>query len=352
MCEVAKTENKQVNTSAPVKAAAVPGENVYKKESYLTKAFWGAIVWGIVIFLVQRFDDLTWLEEHWDWMLDNFSEFQISTFITFVLHETMYFSWFLPWLLIDQIPFFKKWKIQQNKVNDGPQMWRCFKTLCFNHTFIQMPMMLLTHAFLKFMGFSMVTPLPSLTTIAMKLPLFFIVEDFYFYWVHRALHHKSVYKYIHKVHHTHAAPFGIAAEYAHPAETFLLGIGTMLGPILFANHLLELWVWLGVRLMETVEDHSGYELPFSPTNFIPFWGGAVHHDFHHKEFEGNYASVFTLWDWAFGTDGNFRAAQLHKKAAGATQWSDAVEKAGLHRSVAEAALSSRAARRAPKPKAQ
>mmetsp|Transcript_934 Transcript_934/g.1576 ORF Transcript_934/g.1576 Transcript_934/m.1576 type:complete len:105 (-) Transcript_934:6-320(-) len=104
--------------------------------------------------------------------------------------------------------------------------------------------------------------------------------------------------------------------------------------------------------METVEDHSGYELPFSPTNFIPFWGGAVHHDFHHKEFEGNYASVFTLWDWVFGTDGNFRAAQLHKKAAGTTQWSDAVEKAGLHRSVAEAALSSRAARRAPKPKAQ
>jgi len=178
----------------------------------------------------------------------------------------------------------------------------------------------------------METPLPSLRSIAMKIPLFFIVEDFYFYWVHRALHHKSIYKYVHKLHHTHAAPFGMAAEYAHPIETAILGFGTMLGPILFARHLLTLWIWLAVRLMETVEDHSGYEFPYSPTNCIPFWGGAVHHDYHHKEFEGNYASVFTLWDWVFSTDAGFRASQKQKKENKETQWSDLIEKLGFHKS--------------------
>ena len=50
----------------------------------------------------------------------------------------------------------------------------------------------------------------------------------------------------------------------------------------------ELWAWLLVRLYGAlaVEDHSGYDLPFNPTNLIPFWGGALHHDFHHKTFDG------------------------------------------------------------------
>ena len=75
------------------------------------------------------------------------------------------------------------------------------------------------------------------------------------------------------VHHDHAAPFGITAEYAHPVETLVLGLGTVGAPFFFSRHLLTLWIWLSVRLMETVEDHSGYEVPWNPTKLIPFWGG-------------------------------------------------------------------------------
>jgi len=100
------------------------------------------------------------------------------------------------------------------------------------------------------------------------------------------------------VHHHYAAPFGITAEYAHPIETLFLGLGTLLGPMFFARHLLTVWVcdvtygvsclrfhanphepfhqvWLVFRLYETIEDHSGYILPwyFNPTSLIPFWGG-------------------------------------------------------------------------------
>lgn len=51
----------------------------------------------------------------------------------------------------------------------------------------------------------------------------------------------------------------------------MLGLGTMLGPALFARHLLTVWVWLAIRIVETVEDHCGYDLPWNPTNLIPFW---------------------------------------------------------------------------------
>ena len=44
------------------------------------------------------------------------------------------------------------------------------------------------------------------------------------------------------VHHHHAAPFGMAAEYAHPVETLFLGLGTLLGPFLFAEHIVTVWV--------------------------------------------------------------------------------------------------------------
>lgn len=44
---------------------------------------------------------------------------------------------------------------------------------------------------------------------------------------HRALHWGPLYKRIHKLHHTYSAPFGLAAEYAHPLEILILGTGTV-----------------------------------------------------------------------------------------------------------------------------
>lgn len=47
-----------------------------------------------------------------------------------------------------------------------------------------------------------------------------VLEDTWHYFFHRLLHHKRIYKYIHKIHHHYQAPFGMVAEYAHPVETF------------------------------------------------------------------------------------------------------------------------------------
>ena len=78
--------------------------------------------------------------------------------------------------------------------------------------------------------------------MALHVTAFFFIEDFYFYWIHRLLHHKTLYKYIHKIHHEFAAPFGMTAEYAHPVEVVFLGIGTMLGPILLVVSGFVIWI--------------------------------------------------------------------------------------------------------------
>ena len=73
-------------------------------------------------------------------------------------------------------------------------------------------------------------------------------------------------RYIHKQHHKFAAPFGLAAEYAHPVETVVLGVGFFLGPLfwcLFQElHVFTMAIWLAVRLIQVVDAHSGYDFPF------------------------------------------------------------------------------------------
>lgn len=50
---------------------------------------------------------------------------------------------------------------------------------------------------------------------------------------------------------------------------------------------------------------SWFDFPFNPTKFIPFYGDAVYHDYHHyvgRQSQSNFASVFTFCDHIYGTD--------------------------------------------------
>lgn len=70
-----------------------------------------------------------------------------------------------------------------------------------------------THPFLKILGATCdAQTFPTWTSIAVRMLLFFLIEDFYFYWVHRALHSEYLYKRLHKIHHEYAAPFGMVSK--------------------------------------------------------------------------------------------------------------------------------------------
>jgi methylsterol monooxygenase len=89
----------------------------------------------------------------------------------------------------------------------------------------------------------------------------------------------------------------MAAEYAHPIETVVLGLGTIGGPLLYVAltgnlHIFTVFIWLIIRLWQTVDAHSGYDFPFSLRRWVPFWAGADFHDHHHKIFKGNYGTSF------------------------------------------------------------
>ncbi|XP_048196825.1 methylsterol monooxygenase 1-like [Perognathus longimembris pacificus] len=136
----------------------------------------------------------------------------------------------------------------------------------------------------------------------------------WYYFLHRLLHHRSIYKYIHKVHYEFQAPFSLEAQYAHPLETLILGTGFFLGIVLLCSRVILLWVWVTMRLIEISDMHSGYDIPLNPLHLIPFYTGACHHDFHHMNFVGNYAPTFTWWDSLLGTDAQFNACNEKMKS--------------------------------------
>ncbi|KAJ3111075.1 C-4 sterol methyl oxidase [Phlyctochytrium bullatum] len=251
--------------------------------------------------------------------------------VLFIWHEIVYFGRFLPYMIMDRIPYFQKYKIQPTE-NTNAQIWKVTWHALKSQLFVQLPMMLTFHPTAIFLGMRFLeVPFPSISTILVQQAFFLFMEDTFHYFAHRAMHWGPLYKHIHKLHHEYQAPFGLTAEYAHTIEVIVVGQGFFIGPLLWTLatrdtpntlHIISMAIWLAVRLITTVDDHSGYDFPWSLHHWIPFWGGADFHDYHHMAFNGNYSSTFRHWDWIFGTDAGYnahcaksRAARKAKKAA-------------------------------------
>lgn len=68
-------------------------------------------------------------------------------------------------------------------------------------------------------------------------PVFFILfTDFMIYWIHRGLHHPSLYKSLHKPHHKWIMPSPYASYAFHPLDGFAQSVPYHLYPVLFPMH--------------------------------------------------------------------------------------------------------------------
>ncbi|GAA5860790.1 hypothetical protein JCM1840_001968 [Sporobolomyces johnsonii] len=258
---------------------------------------------------------LSVLEQLWvDWYQWWGNPILATGVMSFLLHELIYFGRALPFILLDSMPYFRKYKIQPGKAPTKEQQWQCTKSVLLQHFSVELPQIYLFYPMAASVGMQTYhVPFPDLKTIAWQITLFFFVEDTWHYFAHRLFHTKYLYKHIHKVHHTYSAPFGLAAEYAHPLETLILGAGTVLAPLGFCYlnggkmHILTMYLWIALRLFQAIDSHSGYDFPISLRHFLPIWAGAEHHDYHHSQFVDCYASSFRHWDWLLGSDKRYHA---------------------------------------------
>ena len=212
-----------------------------------------------------------------------------------------------------------KANLPQHKVPSAWEQTQCALLVLLSHFTVELPQIWLFHPMCQYFGLETSVPFPSIYKMAYQIAIFFVFEDAWHYWAHRAMHASSfLYKNIHKIHHQYSAPFGLAAEYASPIEVMILGFGSVGVPIVFCAitkdlHILTMYVWIIFRLSQAIDAHSGYEFPWSLHHFLPFWAGAEHHDVHHEKFIGNYASSFRWWDFVLDTEAGAEASKKRRE---------------------------------------
>ncbi|KAI9347801.1 C-4 methyl sterol oxidase [Zopfochytrium polystomum] len=267
---------------------------------------------------------LNMFEHAWhNLFLDNsYPELTLAA-VLFAVHETVYFGRFVPYWIMDHIPYFQQYKIQGLPAKSS-DVYRVTIHALKSQIFVQLPMLVGFYGLCSLLDIPIYeVPFPPLSTIVLQQAYFILWEDTFHYWCHRAMHWGPLYKYIHKMHHEFQAPFGLTAEYAHTLEVLVLGMGFFIGPLTWAGalmlaaaqgvenlsawrlHVVSMATWIGMRLLLTVDEHSGYDFPWSIHHFIPFWAGSDFHDYHHMAFIGNYSSTLRVWDWICGTDAGY-----------------------------------------------
>jgi len=144
----------------------------------------------------------------------------------------------------------------------------------------------------------------SLGYFFFSLALTFLVHDTYFYWTHRLMHHPSIYKYVHRVHHISVNPSPWAAMAFHPIEAVIEAGPILIFAVLFPVHPLTIGLFLLFMMIYNVYGHLGYELypkGFSTSTFGKWINTSVNHNQHHHYFKGNYGLYFLWWDRWMGT---------------------------------------------------
>lgn len=130
------------------------------------------------------------------------------------------------------------------------------------------------------------------------------IHDAYFYFTHRLMHHRRIFKTFHLVHHLSNNPSPWAAFAFHPLEAIVeAGILPVLVFIIPLNRLAVLIFFL-ISTLINVYGHLGYEI--YPAWLIRSKAGrwlntSVSHNMHHKYFKGNYGFYTRIWDVLFGT---------------------------------------------------
>ncbi len=138
-----------------------------------------------------------------------------------------------------------------------------------------------------------------------SIALMIVVHDAYFYWTHRFMHLRGVFKYFHRVHHESSNPSPWAAFSFHPLEAIVEASIIFIVVFTIPHHPLAIFIWLLFMTVMNVLGHLGYEL--FPRGFTRGFGGkimntSVHHNMHHRRIHCNYGLYFNWWDRWFGTN--------------------------------------------------
>jgi lathosterol oxidase len=143
-----------------------------------------------------------------------------------------------------------------------------------------------------------------------------VVHDTWFYWTHRFMHWRPVFKYTHLGHHRSVSPTPWAIFAFQPLEAIIQFMGICLVVMFVPLHPMGLLLFFWVDAQINTAGHTGYELVPRFISNSPWFQGlntVTHHDLHHTHPHKNFGSFFNVWDRWMGTYLPDEAAQTDRQ---------------------------------------
>jgi sterol desaturase/sphingolipid hydroxylase (fatty acid hydroxylase superfamily) len=122
-------------------------------------------------------------------------------------------------------------------------------------------------------------------------------REFHFYWIHRAIHWKPLYRHVHSLHHKNVNPGPWSGMAMHPVETTIYLSVAMIHWII-PSHPLHFLFDLQNTALSPACSHHGFEGPILEGKWPT---GSRFHYLHHRHFECNYGGITLPLDKWFGT---------------------------------------------------
>ncbi|PQA92426.1 hypothetical protein B0A69_15435 [Chryseobacterium shigense] len=145
----------------------------------------------------------------------------------------------------------------------------------------------------------------SILWLIASIPIGMFIHDTYFYWLHRLLHHKKIFRHVHLVHHKSNNPNPFSSYSFHMIEA--VGEGLIIPLLLFIIplHPFSLYTYLLFSFIINAYGHLGYEIApqwFRNSFLFGILNTSVYHNLHHSKFHGNYGLYFRFWDRIMHTE--------------------------------------------------
>lgn len=141
--------------------------------------------------------------------------------------------------------------------------------------------------------------------LPLSLIIYMILQETYYYWIHRWMHIPAIFKIVHKVHHDSRVASPFTAFSFHPLEGLLQAVFLPLLLVIIPIHYYVIILLLIIMSFSSVINHLDIDIyPKNPKNILTKYViGATHHSLHHKQFKYNFGLYFTFWDKIEKTEG-------------------------------------------------
>jgi sterol desaturase/sphingolipid hydroxylase (fatty acid hydroxylase superfamily) len=130
-----------------------------------------------------------------------------------------------------------------------------------------------------------------------------IVGDFFLYWAHRALHRNKLLWRFHSIHHAVEKMDWVVSYHSHVIDEMILS-GAAFGSVAFLGFSpAAIAIYAAVYSWISFAVHTNTRLTIGPLRRLI--GSPEFHHWHHSNEvdvrDRNFASIISLWDFAFGT---------------------------------------------------